>query len=277
MPLPVFSGGIFPIESGISADMNLLTMRRVVAAIVTVAAVGTTAAAVRSDLPPRRQVLADMADFDRAFIPALALTSRGRQDAAVRVLGAVREEWDRFVAQWPTFGSGPDWAATLASVDRDIAAASAAARQGDLTASHDALERVRHAMADLRRRNGLVYYLDLLTAYHDPMEDIVALARDAGTGPMSAAAVDRLRQELLPLAAERFRAVETATPDPVIFKLTDEEADRVGALVEAERVALDQLQEEAAQGAAGALPEAARALLPPFVSLYTLFGGLGGS
>ena len=77
------------------------------------------------------------------------------------------------------------FAATLQEVERIYAQAAQLVAAGKLPQAHEALERVRDELADLRHRNGVAVFSDAMNAFHAEMEGLLTegpalLKRDDG-------------------------------------------------------------------------------------------------
>jgi hypothetical protein len=123
----------------------------------------------------------------------------------------------------------------------------------------------------MRLRNGLEYYPDLLTAYHDPMEAIVLAARDEALDDEALRA--RLRT-LLPQARALWDRVMEAELDNALFGLTPQQLARREELVAGENRALIELGKALVEGSPLPLRPIARSLKPPFAQQVLLFAEL---
>lgn len=117
-------------------------------------------------LPP---LLADSAALDRAFIPALML-SNGKDLAKARAAHETFEKaWTAFAAAQGDAKRAP----VFAAIEAANARARTALEGAKSAAAHGAQEEVRHALWKLRQDLKLTYLPDLLTTYHETMEEIV--------------------------------------------------------------------------------------------------------
>lgn len=226
--------------------------------------------------------LDDMVALDAVYIPALATTSAAAQDSAAvpRAHAAIA----RLQAQWPglrqrllaTWGpKTPDgWTAALAATGRHIDAAANAASQGDWPRAHEALEPVRIVLMQVRDRQGMDYFVDRLTAFHEPME---RLAQAGST--WTPAALDPPRRDELERAFAQARAlwhgIEGRPAGAAQYGLSPARSAQLRQAIDDESAALARLS-EALRGADPArILAAAAGTKPPFARAFTAFGQPG--
>ncbi len=116
-----------------------------------------------------------MVRFDQAYIPFLAMTSKGEQGASIKAMGILSGEWSvlrpEIQALYPDDNSVGKY---LAEVDSTLSQAfSEMGKQVPLIEVHEILEGVKKPLTDLRRDHGIEYYPDLLDEYHTVMEEIL--------------------------------------------------------------------------------------------------------
>lgn len=251
----------------------------VVLALAVATLAGTAGSLAVSDdgADDRLELLRTMAELDRAYIPALWWTGQKDQPKAGAAMDRLRAVWmgiEPILAESPLLDE--ESSAELGGVARSVTKASSilegVEEGGDLHGAHEALEGVRLRMLELRRRNGLPYFLDLLTEYHEAMEAIV-LAAAAGDDDD----VARVR-ELMPRARTLWEAAEGHPFDNQVFRLQPHELRRRQQAMAATTEALEALETalDAADGEENRkrILEAARSIKPPFAHLMLLFGGL---
>lgn len=219
--------------------------------------------------------LEDMAAFDAAYIPALVLTNQPKREAAERAMAKLDQALIGFKQRVPEpLRADKLFAAELAQVEKCISdAARIMGSGGSLTAAHDALEPVRQILLVARRRNGLQYYPDYLTEFHDVMEDLV-LAAKKGV-PLDDAQRDEV-STLLARADVAWMKVETVKYDPAVYALDAERSERLKAGITAERERLDELRRLQDGGDWARWVEQAPALKSGFSRVFALFGDFNG-
>jgi hypothetical protein len=238
----------------------------------------------RAATPPRAMV-----HFDALYIPLLSLTNaaqgnaaQGDPKAAVKAAAAaerLRQQWPalrkQLAGQWPAAGGQRGWDAALASVDKQLAEASGAVARGDWKGAHEALETVRLAMWKARQAAGVDYFVDRLTAFHEPME-LLALAGAKGQpAPLGSAQRAQLEQAFAEARA-LWRSIENNPPDVLAHALSPARASQLSKGLADEGVALARLSDALRGQDDAALLKAASAIKPPYARSYTAFGVADG-
>ena len=93
-----------------------------------------------------------------------------------------------------------------------------------VTDAHEALEHVREVLMKLRQRNGIDYFIDRLTAFHEPMEAIVLAAKDKTGDTLTDADIALIRKRM-PQAEQAWQRVAAAKLDASDYRLTPAQAD----------------------------------------------------
>lgn len=214
----------------------------------------------------------DMIALDRAYIPALAVTTEGKLPESQRAMELLNKQWALFKKQHAaTKGGDAQWSKDMAGIDRMIADANKVVAGGvDLVKAHEALEGVRMTMLAMRARSRMPYYLDALTRFHDPMEDIVLAAKDKTPETFADADLTKIRTAL-PEAEKRWAEVKATRVDPA-FALSPEQQKTLAGLIATESEALDNLKKALAGNDRAALIKAAVAIKPAFARIYMSFG-----
>lgn len=223
---------------------------------------------------------ADMVTLDRAYIAALALTSQEKLEPSQKAMAVLVPTWQAFQAKYVAANpADPQWRLDFDAVNGMIERADGIVRTGaPLVAAHEELEGVRITLMDLRERNGLEYYVDHLTRFHEPMEAIVLAGKDATPDSISPAEIAAIRAHLD--EARAIWAVATAAPfDAALFGFTPEKQATMARQIAAESEALTRLDAALAGDDPSAVIQRAVALKPSFSVLFMLFGDfetLGG-
>lgn len=216
----------------------------------------------------------DMVKFDKVYIAALALTNQDKADASRKAIQALREAWQAFSAKYADANpADKPWRTDFAAVDKQVAQAVAIIGTPGkaMGEAHQALEGVRNVLMRLRQRNGIDYYIDGLTAFHHPMEDIVLTAKDKTAQTLSDADVGKIRG-LLAEAEKHWRAVAASKPDAATYQLSAAQADDVAKLVQLESAALAALKDALAAGDKAQIAKTAVGIKPNFAKLFVSFG-----
>lgn len=218
------------------------------------------------------ELLRDMAAFDRAYIPALVLTAEA--DDSGKAVMAVKD----FKLRWFTFKAkyeGRGWDTELGQVEDMIMEADGQVNVGDLKAAHDALEGIRQVMFEIRRGEGMEYFLDYLAEFHGPMEAIVLAVKDKSPDDIGETELQVVRANLFSAAA-LWEKAETARFDRGGFRMSQSQADKLAACMDRERKALRELESALASGDRRAVVKAALDIEPNFMEAYRLFGRFEG-
>lgn len=227
----------------------------------------------------RAATLVNMVAFDAVYIPALALTTAAQQDAAVA--DRARDAMLSLRTRWPTLRAGlftdlgpASQASSRRSLDQvaqHIALADRAVAGANFKAAHEALEEVRVELMKARSERGMDYFVDRLTAFHEPME-LLALA-GAKLKPQDLTAAKRTELELAYAEARAvWRGIEQNPPDPQIYALTPGRLAQLSKAMADEAEALSQLSDALRGTDNAALLKAAAALKPAFARVFTAFG-----
>lgn len=222
----------------------------------------------------RADLVEDSAAFDQAYIPALAYTSQGDRAKSARAMARLEVAWRSFRdARRDSYPADAQWARGFDDAGDFIAAASGIVGRpgGNLLDAHEALEHVRVIFMTLRRDHQIDYFVDHLTAFHEPMEHIVLAAKGKTQTDLSASDLANIRTSMPALTAA-WKAVQGAPLDSSRLKLDARKAADVATLMEKETQAIDALQAALQSGNPTAILKQATAIKPPFAQLFMLFG-----
>jgi hypothetical protein len=221
-------------------------------------------------------LLTDFAAFDRAYVPALALTKRGTLPQCRPAMGRLKVAWqelsDKHADSVP---SDPTWKTDFGQVAQLIEQAEQRLAEDDQQEAHEQLEGVRELLMKARRRNGIDYYLDYLTIFHDTMEKIVMPATakaEKGDRQLSPAELAEMRSLLQQANQEWQTVTQTALPTG-LFPVESAAARK---MIQAEQRALRALEDALNHGDEKSIISAAQAIKPPFARLFMAFGDFPG-
>ena len=214
----------------------------------------------------------EFAAFDRAYVPALALTNQGDKPQA-----AVEESMRRLVPAWDTL------IRTINSNDRHAKAFDRAIRlsgaklteatglvaTGKRKEAHGALEVVRLEFWKARTEAGIIYLPDRFTAFHEPMEEFVELAAKPETDR------EDLRKRSQQLS-DLWRDVEETGLDEKLFGVSPERAAKYGEQVRREREILTQLMAVVGSPDKQTFSKTLALLKGNFAQTYFIFGDFSG-
>ena len=174
-------------------------------------------------------------EFDRAYIPALALTNQGKLEASREALQRLHQVWASSQGRLQmAFSDAATWEVVSETVRQSLDAAKRHLAEEEMPAAHESLEPVREVMTTARRAVGFDYPLDLLTDFHDTMELIVKPAVKMTSANIAPEYLAQLPSHLSK-ASLQWRRVENTNFQTVISGV---DADLL-AKVQAVRRALD--------------------------------------
>lgn len=213
-----------------------------------------------------------MVAFDQAYIPALAFTSQQQGDSARAAMPDVMARWQSLQGNIPADWKRQEaWRQVTTDITGRLQRADALIAEGQLTEAHEALEGVRSLLMLQRNKHGIDYFVDRLTAYHEPMEAIVLAVKGKTPMTLTDADITMIRQRLLEAQA-LWHNVEQARVDPKRYRLSNETSVALGTGIRQEAAALQTLQAALAGDDRQRIIQAATAIKPPFSQVFMLFG-----
>lgn len=218
-------------------------------------------------------LLRGMVHFDQAYIPALAYTSDEKLQPARAAMKTLTNEWQTFREKYRTdTRSDKQWSSDFDKVDGYIRAAEKIVASGkNLKDAHEELEHIRIVFMHLRERNGLEYYIDHLTRFHEPMEQIVLAAKGKTEKTLSEENIRQIR-ETLPIALRFWRATTHAKFDASLYAFSKKQQAELQDLVVKEQRALDRLEKVLTKGNKSQIIDAAVGIKPGFAKIFKSFG-----
>jgi hypothetical protein len=215
----------------------------------------------------------DMIALDRAYIPALSITNRTPQSADTKLaMNLMNAQWAIFKQKYAaTQGVDKQWQPDMAKIDGYVVAANRIVDSGkDFVKAHEELEGVRLTFLEMRQRAKMPYYLDDLTRFHDPMEEMYLVAKGKSGEQLSDTDIAKIRSEF-PQAERLWAVVQKATVDSA-FQLTEGQKGAQAKLMAAETSLLDALKQALSANDRDGIAKNAQALRQPFSQLYVSFG-----
>ena len=219
------------------------------------------------------QFQAKFHEWNTLYKQALVGTNRpdARADTLLSATNDALAAWlvvlDRFYESAPlVYAADANWQRDLATVTGYLEIARRQLASGRVTQAHRALGPVRSALLDLRRRNGIAYYGDVLFEYHNAMER----ACDPIIADPSS-----VTQAALPTIAGLVRDARTAWQRVLDFGFTpvdESEREKHCELVAGETKALQQLEAAVTSGDPASITSAAQEVKAHYRDLYLAFG-----
>ena len=223
----------------------------------------------------KQELLKASVDFDRLYIPALALTNEEKAKPAAKALERLKGDYASLLArveqalEVPSSSSRPD--PVLDAINKAIELVAA----GEPKQAHEALEPIRDLTTKRRTELAIDYPMDKLNAYHEVMEEVVKPATK-----MTPAEVDAHYKTHLKLlafeASEVWAEVEQTDFDAELFGFDPAAVESLDASIAQQRAAITKLNRALARDDAEAILKAAKGLKPPFAKMYKSFGNFEG-
>jgi len=223
----------------------------------------------------QEQLLHDMVELDRNYIPALSLTSQGKLEPSKVAMEKLIPVWREFKNKYH-FMERHDvlWKRDMDKVNNFIDSAYAIVKNGhDLNDAHEELEKIRFIMMGARDRNHIDYYVDKLNRFHEPMENLVLAVKGKNADKLTEQTVVSMRSELK-TAQYLWEKVVNSQFIKEEFGFDESQAKKLARLKETESMALIALEEALDSGNKTAIIQAAKAIKPPYAKMYMMFGGL---
>jgi len=227
---------------------------------------------------PETNTNSDVADFvslDQAYIPVLFFTSVENLKASRASYTELRKEWASFKSVSPEIFKDPEWENKQNEIDQHITAAESSITAGkNLKEAHEELEHVREILLEVRHRNNMDYFVDYLTAFHEPMEQIVLTAKETLPDQWTAATTAKIRSAI-PEAETRWQATQKAPFDPVKYGFNEPRYQKMKQYIAAETRALEMLKNSLEkEDPIPLLRKNALGIKQNFAGLFKLFGNL---
>ncbi len=224
-------------------------------------------------LPAASLLEKDMADFDKVYIPALALTNQTNKVAAQKAIALTIAQWESFKKKHAgDFRAHKDDKADLATIGQIIVDAENILKlNGKLEDTHEILEGVRNTFLTIRKRNSIDYYIDYTTKFHEVMEIIVLTAKGKTAETLTDIMLLKIRDNFQ-VAQQNWKNLQSASFDPELFSFSVEKDAQRKDYIKAQTEAMSKLQKALDDEDKGAIIKAAMGIKPNFVSLFLMFG-----
>jgi len=226
-------------------------------------------------------LMKDFVLLDRAFIPPLLLTNQKKADPSKKAMEVLKAQWAQFKKNhYSAQPKDPGWKQDLDRVESKIMEADQIVLgEKDLMEAHEILETIRYALKSTRSRNGIDYYIDYLSEFHEHMEAILHTANERDEGSFSEKDLQFVTGECAE-ATRIWTQVQGLPFDRELFGFSDAQEARRKELLEKEAQALQRLQKALEGNDKKLIIASAKEIRPPYSQLYLLFGDFtrfGGS
>jgi hypothetical protein len=226
--------------------------------------------------PVKPQLLKSMAELDRAYVPALVFTGLERQRESELSVARLKKKWQEFYDTY--YGLelkyGVDikdifWQENFNDISQAIVSAEVLVSEERLEEAHERLEVVRQVLKELRQRHGLPYFLDGMTGFDRPMQEMIRFLRGK----------DRLTDRDLKILRSLFRQAQgswnelmTVEIDPGYFGFDREKIKAIKARLKEEERGLADLAAALATNNPDRIFQSVQDLKPNFMVLLKAFG-----
>ena len=220
----------------------------------------------------KAKLLRAMATFDRTYLPVLAETSSGDGDfqATAKYLNS---GWNYFRTRF-YYADIADtaWKSDLDRIDATVKYASGLMISGgSQSVIHDTLVTIWGILGDIRQRNGIEYYGDLIAALHAPVKVIVETARDKTGADLSNADWVVINKNL-PRAVTALAVLQQTALDPALYDFDEGRLAAYNAQLDRQVAAQENLRQALTRANRNIIIVSAEGLLPEFNKLLRIFG-----
>lgn len=215
-------------------------------------------------------------ELDRFYIPTLVFANLQKERESEIAMQRMQEVWGNYYRKFHgleiKYGvniTDKDWKEDFIKADELVSSAEGLVKDKQLVQAYEKLVRARGILRDLRRRNGVEYFLDGMTEFHDAMDQISSVLR--GKAELSAKDLKALRR-LFKKAQNNWAEVGRAELDPVLFGFDADKVDAVDKRVKHEERMIATFAAALSSTDDDRIFQAAQDLKPNFIVLYKAFG-----
>jgi hypothetical protein len=212
-----------------------------------------------------------MAQFDRAFIPVLIYSYEGDAYQAKRAVFYLDFHWQKLRNRCQH--NLPGEAEALQRISEWLGDAYYAIDADYPLLAANQLEHVKYELMELRSRQGIAYYLDLLYEFHSNLDLLTEAAQDE--------TLCRLEweefEQLLRLAQRQWAQICRQPLDAALFRFDEEKVNRLAQRQLILKEALGQFAEAADCADRLEIAASSQALQPAFMEVLRLFGAFEAS
>ncbi|MBU2552066.1 MAG: hypothetical protein KKB20_26885 [Proteobacteria bacterium] len=217
--------------------------------------------------------LKDTVEFDKAYIPALAMTNQDKRPPAIKAMKILDQAWAKYKGLYYDYKkSDARWRGDFDQVGRLIAeAGEISASDKALIEAHETLEGVRLTFMETRRRYDIDYLIDHFTEFHEYMEEVTLTAKGKTPETLSDDDLDEIRQNLTQ-AVQAYEKVQRYPFDPAMFGFNGEKTAQYKNFVQREADSLADLEKALGGGDKAEIIKKSMAIKPYFIKQFFLFG-----
>jgi hypothetical protein len=218
-----------------------------------------------------RDLVQAMAAFDRAYIPALALSNQGALEKTRKAALLLMRAWAKLKADYRGYSGDDRWQTAFERVDEILVEAMDRAEKPDLPGFHEALEGVREIFTGLRGEYSIGYYIDYLNLYHETMEKIAGLGKVDSSEKLGEDKIKAIAS-LAPEAISRWKDLAGAPFDPKAYQFDAAKTGDLRNAIAAIGESVNRLETALQSRDGEAIASASQDLRPPYVKTFLMFG-----
>jgi len=212
-------------------------------------------------------------NFDKAYIPSLILTNGKDVAKATIAINLLDVQYRQFSKNHSNAFNGETlWQNELSVVQSTITdSLNLINSEQDLKAAHNKLEVIRYTFIETRKRHNIVFFQDILTEYHDVMEETVRTAKELQNEENP-----QINESLATLTEKTKNAwlvVMNTDIDPEVYGLNDEEINTLTANMDIQLENIDTLSASIANNEpSGDIIKKATLLKKGYKTVFSAFG-----
>lgn len=215
----------------------------------------------------------DFVSFDKAFIPPLALTNQEKLKPSKKAMKLLKNEWTTLKTKY--YDANPkdtQWKDDFDKADKVILDAEEIVKSGkNLYIAHETLEEIRILFMELRRRNNIDYYIDLLTEFHEHMEYISHAGKENTPQSLTDGDIGDIKSTLSE-AQSIWAKIKDAKFDRHLYGFSDQKLTKMHKYLTLESDALFNLGNALKNHDKSLIIQTAKGIKPNYAKLYKLFG-----
>ncbi len=214
----------------------------------------------------------DVFRFNEFYKKALVFSSKKDLEATRANLEKAISAWseirDTYSSAIPaSYSSDSEFLEVLSFVDERLARAMEKVEAGEIEEAHEALEPIRETLFELRQRNGVDYFGDRITKFHEPMEVVYTIGVSKTPETLTPESI-KIIEEKLPELVKYLDEIEANKPSD----LSEEKSELFDQIVSAERESLNELERALESGDKAEILKACQGIKPNYAKLYLNFG-----
>lgn len=226
--------------------------------------------------PVEPKLLESMAEFDRLYVPVMVFTDLGKQRESEIAMERLKKRWDDFNQTYYNlemkYGVNivdKFWQEDFDKINQAMVSAETLVASQELGQAHQELSEIRYVFLELRHRNGFDYFLDGMTEFYDPIQEIIICLR--GKNKLSDKEYDRLIT-LAERARRKLNKLSISKIDPGYFGFSPRKNEAIRKRVKDQEKLMSAFEKALSSGDLDRIFQSAQNLKPNYLVLYKAFG-----